>query len=106
MDNKEAIKPNFYADFTSKVVDVVEKDPLTDDQQALAYITHFRGWELMKASKVKLEEYLDSMVSEAMSQGLSMEEIGQRTMVKELAKFVLNSFVNKADAARRQEDTR
>jgi hypothetical protein len=102
----EAIKPNFYTNFTSQVDKIVDENPLTEDQQALAYITHFKGWELLKASKVRLEEYLDALVSEAMSQGLSMEEIGQRTMVKELTKYVLNSFVGKADGARKTEDTR
>jgi hypothetical protein len=103
--DKQALKPNFYTNFTSKVEEIVE-EPLTEDQQALAYITHFRGWELMKTKKVKLEEYLDSLVNEAMSQGLTMNELGERTMVKELTKFVLNSFVNLADAARKTEDTR
>jgi hypothetical protein len=102
----EAIKPNFYTDFTSQVDKMVEEDPLTEDQQALAYITHFKGWELLEAYKIRLEEYLDGLVSEAMSKGLSMEEIGQRTMVRELTKYVLNNFVSKANGARKQEDTR
>ena len=100
----EAIKPSFYQDFTTKVEEVVEEKVLTQDQQALAYITHFKGWELLKKKKESLENYLDNLVSEAMSQGLSMEEIGQRTMVKELTKFALNSFVEQANAARRAEE--
>ena len=103
MDN-EAIKPNFYTQFTSDVEKVSEKGEINEDQQALAYITHFKGWEMMKAYKERLEEYLDGLVSGAMAQGLSMEEIGQRTMVKELTKYILNSFTDKADAARRAED--
>src|SRR3990170_1502391 len=104
MEDKSAIEPNFYQEFTSKVEEIGEEKGLTGDQSALAYITHFKGWELGKAYKVRLEEYLDQLVSEAMSQGLSMEELGQRTMVKELAKFVLNNFVSKFDAARRAEE--
>lgn len=100
----EAIKPSFYQDFTTKVEEIVEEKVLTDDQQALAYITHFKGWELLKKKKEALELHLDTLVSEAMAQGLSMEEIGQRTMVKELTKFVLNSFVEQANAARRAEE--
>lgn len=102
MDNS-AIKPTFYQDFTTKIEEVSGENTLTEDQQALAYISHFKGWELMEAYKVRLEEYLDGLVSEAMSKGLSMNEIGERTMVRELVKFVLGSFVDKVNNARRTE---
>lgn len=101
---KQAIRPSFYQDFTTKIEEEVEVEDLDENQQALAYITHFKGWELLEEYKGRLEEYLDSLVSEAMSQGLSVTEIGERTMVKELSKFVLNSFIDKANAARRAED--
>lgn len=101
---EEAIKPTFYQEFTSRVEEIAEEGALDKDQKALSHITHFRGWELLGGYKGRLEEYLDTLVSEAMAGGLSMEEIGQRTMVKELTKFVLNSFVEKANAARRAED--
>jgi hypothetical protein len=93
MDNNEAIKPTFYQDFSTKIEEVSGEKEFTEDQQALAYITHFKGWELLKAYKVRLEEYLDSMVSEAMASGMSMQELGERTMVKELAKLVMNSLI-------------
>lgn len=99
-----AIKPTFYQNFTAEI-DKEAKVEVTDEtQQALAYITRFKGWELGKAYAKRLEDYLESLVSEAMSQGMSMEEIGQRTMVKELAKFVLTSFINKFEDAKRHED--
>lgn len=100
MDNG-AIKPSFYKDFTSGVTEKIEEVVVDADQQALAHITHFKGWELLKRIKDRLESHLDQLVSEAMANGMSMEEIGQRTMVKELSKFVLNSFIEKAENARR-----
>lgn len=102
----QAVRPSFYQDFQTKVDEVVEKDDEKEDkeQAALAYITHYRGWELLKEYKARLEEYLDTMVSEAMSQGLSVTEIGERTMVKELSKYVLNSLIDKAEDARRIEE--
>ena len=102
--DSEAIKPNFYTQFTTEVEKMSEEKSVSDDQQALTYITHFKGWDMLKAYKERLEEYLDGLVSTAMTQGLSMEEIGQRTMVKELTKFILHSFVDKADNARRIEE--
>ena len=104
MDNKQAIKPNFYSSFTSGVTEIKD-EPVTDEnQQALAYITHYKGWVLLKEYKKRLEDYLDRMVSEAISKGLDMNQIGERTMVKEMAKFVLESFVRKAEDARRGEE--
>lgn len=105
MDSKSAIKPSFYREFTTEVEEQV-KAPVEvgEDQKALSYITHFKGWEILKETKDRLERYLDQLVSEAMAGGLSMEEIGQRTMVKEMSKFVLNSLIEKAENARRETD--
>lgn len=103
MDNS-AIRPNFYQDFTSGVEEI-KKEPTPDvNQQALAYIGQFKGWKLLKAYEERLEEYLDTLVSEAMANGLSITEIGERTMVKELAKFVLRSLVSKVEDAKRSTE--
>lgn len=101
-----ATRPNFYQEFTTKIEEEAKTDvkELSEDQQALAYITHFKGWELLETYAKRLEENLDQMVQEAMAKGLSMNEIGERTMVKELSKFVLNSFLDKAKSARRAEN--
>jgi hypothetical protein len=100
----EAIKPTFYQEFTSSVDKIVDEKVVNKDQQALAYITHFKGWELGKAYAKRLEEYLDTLVSEAMAGGMSMAELGQRTMVKELTKFVLRSFLAKFEDARQSTE--
>jgi hypothetical protein len=103
----EAIRPTFYQTFTSGIEKIAdEKEPLTGDQQALSYITHFKGWKLVKKHAEDLESYLDNLVSEAISTGMSMTEIGQRTMVKELSKMVIRSLISKPDDARRHEDER
>jgi len=101
--DKQALRPSFYKDFTTKFEEEEVKE-LDENQQALAYITHFKGWELLKEYKGRLDEYLDNFVAEAMQKGLSAREIGVRTMVQWLTKFVLNSFIDKADAARRVEE--
>lgn len=104
MDNQQAIKPTFYQEFTSKVEEIKDEKVIDENQQALSYITHFKGWQLGKEYAERLEEYLDELVSEGMSKGLSMSELGERTMVKELSKFVLRSFIAKFEDARRIED--
>lgn len=104
MDNKQAIRPSFYTEFTTGVEEIKEEKVVDENQQALAYITHFKGWDLLEEYEKRLEGYLDTLVSEAMANGLSTSEIGERTMVKELSKFVLKSFLRKAQDARRAED--
>lgn len=103
MDNSQAIRPNFYQDFTSGIEEIKEEPVIDENQQALSYITQFKGWKLLKEYEVRLENYLDELVSEAMSKGLSMTDIGERTMVKELTKFVLRSLISKAEDAKRQQ---
>jgi len=104
MDNKQAIKPTFYNEFTSGVTEIAQEPVEDENQQALAYITHYKGWVLGKEYAKRLEDYLDLLVSEAISKGLSMSEIGERTMIKEMAKFVLKSFLAKFEDARRSEE--
>ncbi len=100
MDN-QAVKPSFYREFTNQVEEVLNDEPKDDNTQALSYITHFKGWQLMKEYQAKLIELLDNGFKEAIAQGATMKEIGERALVKELAEFVLNSFVKKAEDARR-----
>lgn len=102
--DKSALRPNFYQEFTSGITDIKEEKAPDENQQALAYITQFKGWKLLKAYEARLEEYLDTLVSEAMASGLSVSEIGERTMVKELTKFVLKSLVSKAEDAKRSTE--
>lgn len=99
-----AIKPSFYTEFTSGIDEAVVVEDVSEDTQALAYITRFKGWSLMKEYKEKLEKFLDDSQAAAIANGASMSEIGERTMVKELAKYVLNSFISKAEDAQRSTE--
>ena len=100
----DAIKPSFYTEFTTKVDEVLEEKVLDGDTEALSYITHFKGWKLLKDYADNLNKFLDESLSQAIAGGAGMKEIGERALVKELSKFVLNSFIEKADHARRTAD--
>ena len=102
-DNK-ALRPTFYKEFTTQVDETLETPEVTVDQEALSYITHFKGWALMKEYQERLNKFLDDSLTQAIANGATMKEIGERALVKDLAKFVLNSFIDKADAARRSAD--
>ena len=99
-----AQKPNFFQDFSNEVEDLVTEDKTDEDQKAMSYITHFRGWELLKQKKMRIIEYLDQSLSQAIANGMTREEIGDRALIKEMAKFALNSLVDKFEDARRIED--
>ena len=107
MDN-QALRPSFYKEFTANIEDSLDKEPedekLSEEQKALSYITHFKGWDILEAYAERLIESMDNMVTDAIANGLSTTEIGERTMAKELSKFALKSFVEKANAARRREE--
>ena len=103
MDN-QAVRPSFYKEFITEVNETLNDEPKDENTQALSYITHFRGWQLMKEYQAKLVEMLDNGFKEAIAQGATMKEIGERALVKELAEFVLNQFVEKAESARRLTD--
>lgn len=104
MVNKSAVRPSFYKEFTTQVEEVIETPEVGSDQEALSYITHFKGWALMKDYQERLNEFLDDSLTQAIANGATMKEIGERAVVKDLAKYVLNSFVKKAEDARRSTD--
>lgn len=99
-----AIKPSFYQEFTSGVDEAVAVEEVSEDTQALAYITRFKGWSLMKEYKDKLVKFLDDSLASAIANGADMKEVGERALVKELAKHVLNEFIAKAENATRSID--
>ena len=103
MDNK-AIRPSFYKEFTTQVDEVLETPEVGGDQEALSYITHFKGWALMKEYEERLNKFLDESLTQAIANGATMTEIGERALVKDLTKYVLNSFTRKADDARKNTD--
>ena len=98
-----AIKPTFYKEL-STVIEKSDGKDIKEDEQALAYITRFTGWRLLKEYAERLKEELDQMVVQSMESGATAEEIGQRTMVKELAKAVIDKIISKAEYARQAED--
>lgn len=102
--DSSAIRPNFYQQFTSGVDEIKQESIPDEKQQALAYIGQFKGWKILKEYEQRLEEYLDTLVSEAMASGSSVAEIGERTMVKELTKFVLRSLIAKVEDAKRSTE--
>jgi len=75
------------------------KSKLEDEQKALAHLSKLKGWKLIKEYVERINEELDDMVRLAMSNGASFEEIGKKTLVKELTKDVTRRIIAYADDA-------
>jgi hypothetical protein len=100
-----ALRPNFYKEFTSVIEKVDEGDKLDDEQKALAHISRFKGWMLFKQYAEEIKKEIDEMVSVAISTGASDAEIGQRAVVKELTKLTIDRLIERVEDARRATDT-
>lgn len=101
MDNS-TLKPNFYSDFQS--LDVFKeaeaaKDTLPPEEKELVEMSKTKGWSLIKTYIKDIQLEMDQMVTQAMQQGATYEEIGQRTIVKDLTKFALERVLAKVQEA-------
>ena len=95
----EAIKPDYFSDFTSISVSEDKKE-LDGDTTALATLSHTAGWKVLKETIENIGNQLDEMVRSKMASGASLEDIGQFTVTKELTKDVLKQIINRVSDAR------
>lgn len=79
---------SLYQEFST----VGEKEPekvLDQETSALAALSQSDGWGYMETYIKNIEEELDIMVRKTIETGATNEEIGNRTVVKEITKDVL-----------------
>jgi len=95
-----AIKPDYFKDL--KIVAKKEKElPVQDkEEQALADMSEMAGWKVLEEHINFLKISLDSLLSSAMTNGASYEEIGQKTIVTTLTKSYLDQVIAKVSDAR------
>lgn len=109
MDN-QALRPNnLFNELTSLVDKNLNPEDEVDlqikeEEEALAYISHFKGWKILKEEISTLEEELDMMVTRAMENGASSKEIGERTIAKEIAKYAIRRLIKRVEDARESRD--
>lgn len=104
----QALRPtNLPTDFSSLEEEPVDSfEELQDEEESLAYIARTNGWQLITEEMDKVCEELDQMVVEAMQTGMSFEELGKRTAVKELTKDAIRRIAAKVEDARTASDGR
>lgn len=102
MDNS-AVKPNFYNDFQSLEVfkEADNKEKPDDETIALANLAKHKGWKILARYIGEINEELDNMIAQAMAQGATYEEIGQKTIVKDLAKYAIRRITERVEDSRR-----
>jgi hypothetical protein len=96
---KSAIKSNYFNEFAN--VKALQESPGKDpDQQALNNLSMQTGWKVLKEYIERISQELDDMTRTQMTQGVSFEEIGRSTIIKEITKDVLRKIINKVEDSR------
>lgn len=95
-----AIHPDYFKDFRKVVSDQREEPLEIKEEKALSDLSDLAGWKVLKEFINDLKGGLDKLLSSAMENGATYEEIGQKTIVVTLAKSYLNQIIERVDDAR------
>lgn len=90
---KGAIKSNYFNEFAN-VKALSEKPGKDPEQDALNSLAMQNGWIVLKKYIERIMTELDDMTRTQMTQGVSFEEIGRSTIIKEITKDVLRRIIN------------
>lgn len=97
----QALKPDFYRSFTSLPSIEREQEEIKPDRETqdwnLIYVSD--QWKVLRDFIEQMKTELDQMVIQAMSEGASFEEIGQKTAIKEMTKMALDRILDKGKDA-------
>lgn len=102
-----AIHPDVFKAFKEAQV---TKEPTTveeavREEDLYAELALSGVWNYLKKYILDLEDVLDSLVKASIEGGASFEEIGQKTIVSELAKSFLQRVIEKVEDARIAHET-
>lgn len=86
---KKAIRPNFYQQVEQiGQIPAEDSNELSEETVVLNTLGLSKGWKVLVEYIEAIEEELDKSVLTAEETGASFDEIGQRTVVKDLCKYV------------------
>jgi hypothetical protein len=94
---KMAIKPDTFHNVVAKAK--AEEKRVSEEEQHLYSLSQQHGWTILKDYIESVIESLDNTNEEAISKGLSFEEIGKNTVVVSLAKIKIKQILNKVNDA-------
>lgn len=89
-----ALKPVFLPDIPSLDEKSSDGKP-TSEELALNSLSKTRGWKVFKDIAGQVVADLNNINKQAISQGMSLEEIGRNAVVASLAQGVIERLMNK-----------
>lgn len=95
-----AIHPDYFKDFRVSVTQAEEKPIQEREEIALADLAETAGWKVLAEYIETLKTVLDTLLTSAMQNGASYEEIGQKTIVTTLTKGYLDQIIAKVEDAK------
>ena len=98
MKDTQALKPSMF-NIASFRKDEDVKEAITDEENYLSALKHTPGWKILNDFSFKAINELDEFNSEAISNGMSFEEIGKNTVIISLAKEIVRKILNKVNDA-------
>lgn len=100
------MKPNnLFNQFSSLAEEPKKEDAdYSEEEKALAYISHLKGWKYLEEYAQRLCEELDNLVVNSIENGANAKEVGERAIAKEIAKVYVKRLVGKISDARRAVD--
>lgn len=100
--NDTATRPSFFSNIPVIDEKTVDAAMATDEEKALAHLSHSHGWSILKDYMNSLANTLDEANRKAITSQSSLEEIGRNTViisfVREFIKKVTDKVADAADA--------
>ena len=92
-----ALKPVFIP--TLPTLEEKESEGTSPEEQALYSLSKSRGWKVFRGIAERVMDDLNNINKLAISQGMSLEEIGRNAVVASLAQGVIEKLLNKVSDA-------
>lgn len=102
MDNSSsALKPEFFNSLPSILADQQTGSAEVGEEERQLYVmSNTAGWKILREYSQGLLNDLDEVTNLALTQGLSLEEIGKNAVVANLAKGIIKRILDKVVDAR------
>lgn len=84
----------------SSIGDTVEDTVDTSEDEAIALMATTPGWKYIEALIGQIKSDLDGIMSQAIAQGASYEEIGRKTIIREITHGALDRITSRVRSAR------
>lgn len=101
-DNRVAVKPDVFASFSDidKRTPQEKKAEMDPEDIALSSLSNHGGWTVLNGYIEHLKSEMDALVSSAVANGSSFEDVGRLTIVANLAKEKLYAVQKRVQDAR------